>query len=174
MALMAAEELGVPYESVRVVVADTEAAAFSNGTGGSRVTFATGMAVIEAARDIVSQLKARAAALWSLDADMVDWQDGQVVPRPGVNVDAKPLSLADLAGMAAKTGGPLLGRASLNARGAGPGFSADEIVPAIERLVEAYLDLRSNADERFIETYNRLGLAPFKAALYPEARANAA
>jgi CO/xanthine dehydrogenase Mo-binding subunit len=125
MALMAAEELGVPYESVRVVVADTEAAAFSNGTGGSRVTFATGMAVIEAARDIVSQLKARAAALWSLDADMVDWQDGQVVPRPGVNVDAKPLSLADLAGMAAKTGGPLLGRASLNARGAGPGFSVN-------------------------------------------------
>ena len=57
---------------------------------------------------------------------------------------------------------------------AGPGFSADEIVPAIERLVEAYLDLRSDAGERFIETYNRLGLAPFKAALYPEARANAA
>jgi sulfite reductase (NADPH) hemoprotein beta-component len=57
---------------------------------------------------------------------------------------------------------------------AGPGFSADEIVPAIERLVEAYLDLRSDADERFIDTYNRLGLAPFKAALYPEARANAA
>ena len=57
---------------------------------------------------------------------------------------------------------------------AGPGFSADEIVPAVERLVEAYLDLRSDADERFIETYNRLGLAPFKAALYPEAQANAA
>jgi sulfite reductase (NADPH) hemoprotein beta-component len=57
---------------------------------------------------------------------------------------------------------------------AGPGFSADEIVPAIERLVEAYLDLRSDAGERFIDTYNRLGLAPFKAALYPEARANAA
>ena len=104
MALMAAEELGVPYEKVRVVVADTETAGFTNVTGGSRVTFATGMAVIEAARDIVGQLKSRAAALWSVDEDMVDYIDGEVVPKPGVNVDAKPLSLADLAGMTAKTG----------------------------------------------------------------------
>ena len=57
---------------------------------------------------------------------------------------------------------------------AGPGFSADEIVPAVERLVFAYLDLRDNADEIFLETYRRLGLSPFKAALYPEAKANAA
>ncbi|MEE2892953.1 MAG: xanthine dehydrogenase family protein molybdopterin-binding subunit [Pseudomonadota bacterium] len=133
MALMAAEELGVPYEKVRVVVADTETAGFTNVTGGSRVTFATGMAVIEAARDIVGQLKSRAAALWSVDEDMVDYIDGEVVPKPGVNVDAKPLSLADLAGMTAKTGGPLLGRASLNARGAGPGFSVNICDAKVDR-----------------------------------------
>ena len=57
---------------------------------------------------------------------------------------------------------------------AGPGFSADEIIPAIERLVGAYLDLRTDESERFIDTYRRLGLLPFKAVLYPEARANAA
>ncbi|WP_102109232.1 nitrite/sulfite reductase [Oceaniglobus roseus] len=57
---------------------------------------------------------------------------------------------------------------------AGPGFSADEIVPAIERLVWAYLDHRHDASETFLQTYRRLGLAPFKAALYPEARADAA
>lgn len=57
---------------------------------------------------------------------------------------------------------------------AGPGFSATEIVPAIERLVLAYLDLRQSADETFLKTYQRLGLAPFKAALYPEAKAHAA
>ena len=57
---------------------------------------------------------------------------------------------------------------------AGPGFSADEIIPAIERLVRGYLDLRSEPTETFLQTYRRLGLAPFKAALYPEARANAA
>ncbi len=56
----------------------------------------------------------------------------------------------------------------------GPGFSADDIVPAIERIVYAYLDLRSSADETFAQTYQRLGLAPFKSALYDEAQAYAA
>ena len=50
----------------------------------------------------------------------------------------------------------------------GPGFSADDIIPAIERLVHAYLDIRSEADETFLQTYNRVGMAPFKTALYPE------
>ncbi len=53
---------------------------------------------------------------------------------------------------------------------AGPGFSYDEIIPAIERLIYAYLHLREAADETFLETYRRLGAAPFKAALYPETR----
>lgn len=50
---------------------------------------------------------------------------------------------------------------------AGPGFAYDEIVPAIERLVRAYLDLRHGPEETFLDAYRRLGLAPFKAALYP-------
>jgi sulfite reductase (NADPH) hemoprotein beta-component len=57
---------------------------------------------------------------------------------------------------------------------AGPGFSAEEIIPAIERIVRAYLDLRTERAETFLQTYRRLGLAPFKAALYPEAKADAA
>ncbi len=58
---------------------------------------------------------------------------------------------------------------------AGPGFSADEIVPAIERLIVAYLELRAEPEEVFLQTYRRLGMAPFKAALYPEKeKANAA
>ncbi|MFV2033674.1 MAG: nitrite/sulfite reductase [Halocynthiibacter sp.] len=58
---------------------------------------------------------------------------------------------------------------------AGPGFSYDEIVPAIERLVLGYLELRESPEETFIEAYKRLGAAPFKAVLYPEAqRKNAA
>lgn len=52
---------------------------------------------------------------------------------------------------------------------AGPGFAYDEIVPAIERLITGYLDLRESDDESFIETYRRLGAAPFKDILYPQA-----
>ncbi|MBL4811164.1 MAG: nitrite/sulfite reductase, partial [Rhodobacteraceae bacterium] len=51
---------------------------------------------------------------------------------------------------------------------AGKGFSAEEIVPAIERLVLGYLGLRSAPDETFLEAYRRLGPDPFKALLYPE------
>ena len=50
---------------------------------------------------------------------------------------------------------------------AGAGFPADEVVPAIDRLVNAYLELRSSPHERFLDAYRRLGVAPFKAALYP-------
>ncbi|MEX0364657.1 MAG: nitrite/sulfite reductase [Ruegeria sp.] len=52
----------------------------------------------------------------------------------------------------------------------GPGFAAEEVVPAIERIVDTYLDLRTDEDEAFIDTYRRTGLAPFKAALYPETK----
>ncbi len=50
----------------------------------------------------------------------------------------------------------------------GPGFGEHEIVPAIERLVEAYLKLRDSKEETFLQTYTRLGMAPFKVALYGE------
>ena len=50
----------------------------------------------------------------------------------------------------------------------GPGFAYDEIVPAIERTVLAYLDIRTSADETFLQAYRRLGAAPFKTALYGE------
>jgi sulfite reductase (NADPH) hemoprotein beta-component len=52
----------------------------------------------------------------------------------------------------------------------GPGFAYDEIVPAVERIVEVYMAQRESADETFLETYRRIGMEPFKAALYPEAQ----
>ncbi len=52
----------------------------------------------------------------------------------------------------------------------GPGFAYDEIVPAIERLIAAYLDLRDDPDETFLRPIAASGMAPFKAALYPEAK----
>jgi L-erythro-3,5-diaminohexanoate dehydrogenase len=51
MCLMTAEELGIPYEKVRAVVADTGTLGYNDVTDGSRTTFATGMACILAARD---------------------------------------------------------------------------------------------------------------------------
>ncbi len=57
----------------------------------------------------------------------------------------------------------------------GPGFSAEALLPAIERLITAYLGFREADDETFLQAYRRLGAEPFKAALYPEGkRKNAA
>ncbi|KRS12170.1 sulfite reductase [Roseovarius atlanticus] len=56
----------------------------------------------------------------------------------------------------------------------GPGFSADEIIPAVERIVETYLDQRQGRDETFLEFYRRVGMAPFKTALYEQEKAYAA
>ncbi|MCR9148082.1 MAG: nitrite/sulfite reductase [Rhodobacteraceae bacterium] len=56
----------------------------------------------------------------------------------------------------------------------GPGFSADEIIPAIERLIDAYLHHRNGPAETFLQAYRRLGMAPFKAALYTQEAAYAA
>ncbi|WP_209426155.1 nitrite/sulfite reductase [Pararhodobacter sp. SW119] len=56
----------------------------------------------------------------------------------------------------------------------GPGFAYDEIVPAIERILRAYLSLRKGRAETFLAAYRRLGAVPFKAALYDKERADAA
>ena len=50
----------------------------------------------------------------------------------------------------------------------GPGFGADEILDAVSRIIGVYMDGRLGADEVFIAFYRRVGIAPFKAALYPE------
>ncbi|NDV50951.1 nitrite/sulfite reductase [Salipiger sp. PrR003] len=62
-------------------------------------------------------------------------------------------------------GGDATETAALGER-TGPGFSYEEIVPAIERLVDAYLEQRESPEETFLQAYRRLGMAPFKEALY--------
>ena len=120
MALMAAEELGIDVQRITPIVADTESIGFTDMTGGSRVTHATGMAVIEACRDVVADLRARAAMIWDVGVDEVEWVEGRA---QHTGASHPPLTTEDLAESAAKTGGPITASASLNARGAGVAFS---------------------------------------------------
>jgi CO/xanthine dehydrogenase Mo-binding subunit len=122
LALMAAEELGVDYDKVRPVIADTASIGFNFVTGGSRVTFATGLAVVNSVRDLIRELKVRAAKIWNVDPDAVTWENGMAKPA-GSNVgEFEPLSIAQIAAQAGRTGGPINGHAQLNVTGAGPGF----------------------------------------------------
>jgi CO/xanthine dehydrogenase Mo-binding subunit len=123
LAMMAAEELGIGLDKVQPVIGDTSALGFNFLTGGSRVTFSSGMAVIEAARDMIRQLRERAAKIWEIPPEAVVWEDGCACPANGEGGERKPLSLADLAKTAGKTGGPIVANAAINAQGAGPSLA---------------------------------------------------
>jgi CO/xanthine dehydrogenase Mo-binding subunit len=123
MAICAAEELGIDVTKIRPVVGDTETAGYCDLTGGSRVTYATGMAVIEAARDVVQQLRERAAKMWGCDVSQVEFSEGRCLPAKGSGLEHAPLTVHDIAAQAARTGGPINGRAQVNPPAAGPGFA---------------------------------------------------
>jgi CO/xanthine dehydrogenase Mo-binding subunit len=124
MALMAAETLGIAYEAVRPVIADTNSVGYTQATGGSRVTFATGMTVINACNKVIEEMCARAAKLWKVDRADVIWEDGHARPAGKRAGEFEPLSFKAIAAKRTATGGPITASASINAEGQAPGFSA--------------------------------------------------
>jgi CO/xanthine dehydrogenase Mo-binding subunit len=125
MAIMAAETLGVAYDKVRSTVADTGSIGYTHVTGGSRVTFATGIAVVEACNKVIAELCARAAMIWDVAGDAVVWKDGCARRVDESKGKLEPLSLKAIAAKRAVTGGPIVAEASVNAGGAAPGFASE-------------------------------------------------
>ena len=123
MVNIVAEMLGIHYGNVSVQVGDTNTIGYSATTGGSRVTFSAGTAVSEATDQVVEQLRERAALLWDIDPDAVDWNNGHARPAGANAGDFEPLSLGELAAKAAQTGGPITAHVSVNAQGAAPAFA---------------------------------------------------
>ncbi len=124
MSLIAAEELGIPYEQVKCTIADTSSLGHNDMTEGSRGTFSTGMAIILAARDMIQTLRERAAKTWNIDVKHVEWKEGQAVAKGAKHRDLKPLPLAKLAASAVKTGGPIACHKEVVADGAGVSFAS--------------------------------------------------
>jgi CO/xanthine dehydrogenase Mo-binding subunit len=122
LAMVAADELGVPYEKVRPIIGDTGSIGFNFLTGGSRSAFSGSMAVVEAARQIKADLCRRAAKLWEVPVEQVTFESGSVKPVGEAAAKAKPMTVADMAKVAGKTGGPIGGYGRINAQGAGPSF----------------------------------------------------
>jgi xanthine dehydrogenase molybdenum-binding subunit len=120
VAMQLAEALGLPAEDVRPVVADTDMVGYTDVTGGSRVTFATGWAAYEAAQDIKRQMSARAAQIWGAPPEDVIYEDATLVCRSD---PAKRFTFKELAGRLHGTGGTIVGRASVDPTGVGGGFA---------------------------------------------------
>ncbi len=123
LCMMASEELSVPLDKVRAQISDTEVLGYNFLTGGSRATFSSGMATVEAARDIKREAIKRASKLWELPEEAVEWEGGSVRPAGPNAGKHKPMTLADIAKVAGKTGGPIVGYSKINAHGAGPSLS---------------------------------------------------
>lgn len=124
LSLIAAEELGVPYEQVKCNVADTGTLGHNDMTDGSRGTFSSGMATVLAARNAVSILRERAARMWEISVDDVVWEDGHAKATGSSHGNLSPLSLKEIAAAAANTGGPIAGHNEIVADGAGVSFAS--------------------------------------------------
>jgi len=120
MAIMAAEVIGIDVKLIQPVVGDTETVGFTDVTEGSRATYATGIAVVNAAEKIVTKLRVRASIMWDCNLEDVEWVDGRAIHKDGKE---SPLSLAEITAQAKKTGGPLNATGSLETKGQGPAFS---------------------------------------------------
>jgi CO/xanthine dehydrogenase Mo-binding subunit len=123
-AVMAAEAFGIVSEQVRVNFLDTDSAPYSGGSGGSKVTYSTGAAVVAAAQEARRQALAIAADEMEASADDLEIVDGAIRVR---GVPSKSIKLSEIASKTMQFGGkyaPVFahGRSSETTRA--PAFSA--------------------------------------------------
>ena len=78
LAQIAAEEMGIPFEKVRLVGGDTAVTLFERSTGASRTTTLMGRAVLEACREAIAQCKTMAADVWGVPAELLIEERGGV------------------------------------------------------------------------------------------------
>ena len=133
MGLMVAEELGIEYDNIRCIIADTSSLGYNDVTDGSRTTFSSGLALINAAKDAKAKMCARAARLWDIPEEAVEWTDGCARPAGANAGEFEPLSLAQIAAQADSTGGPIAGHHEINASGAGVSFGTHMVDVEVDR-----------------------------------------
>ena len=119
IAQQAAETLGIGYEDIKPQVVDTDSIGFTMVTGGSRTTFATGWAAILAAEDVMQQMVERAASIWDVPADEVEYDRGTIRHKS----QELSFTFRELARQLYTTGGGITGTASLDPTGEGNSFA---------------------------------------------------
>ena len=121
-AMQVAEVLGIDSEDINPAVADTDSVGYTGNTGGSRTAFDTGLAGIAAAEEVIKQMKGRAALLWEVQDEDVEFADGTFVCSK--NSEDK-YTFKELATRLMRTGGPVTCSASAPSTGVGPIFSGN-------------------------------------------------
>ena len=119
IAMQAAETLGISAEDVNPTVVDTDTVGFTAVTGGSRVTYATGYAAYNAAIAMVAELKKRAAMLWNIEKDDVQFEDGTFSSKADPELS---IAFKELAGKLGDTGGPVTSTGNVDLEAAGGAY----------------------------------------------------
>ena len=107
IAMQIAEVLGLESDDINPRVVDTDNIGYTDVTGGSRTTFATGMAAYEAGLDLQRQMTDRAAELWECNAEDIKITDGVF------SVNGHQANFKELATELFQAGEPLVGRATV-------------------------------------------------------------
>ena len=129
-AMHVAEVLGVSAEEVHPSIGDTDSIGYTAISAGSSAVYKTGWASFEAARDLLSQLAARAALVWDVPVEEVDIADGVFTRRSNPE---QQLTLKEIAARQNATGGPLIGRAGGAWGGESPGFAVHIVDVQVDR-----------------------------------------
>ena len=123
IAMQFAEGLGLAAEDINPQVGDTSQIGYTDVTGGSRVTYATGWAAYEAAKDVKNQMIRRAALLWETPSSQVEFADGVFSHKTDAD---KRLTFKELAAKLDEVGGSVVGRATVDpVAGVGGSFAAN-------------------------------------------------
>jgi len=120
VAMQMAEVLGIPAEDVHPSVGDTDSVGYTSLTAGSGATFKSGWASYEAATDIRQQLIQRAARIWEVTPEDVDYTGGVASHKSDPELK---LTFKQLAARLNGTGGPVMGRGNVNPGGVGNAFA---------------------------------------------------
>ena len=116
-AMQLAETLGIDVEDIVPQVGDTNAISYTEGSYGSRTTFATGWAAYKLGGKLINEVRQRAATLWDVPLDTVQYREGQVF------TSSHEMSFKDVASYLDETGGPLMVSATSAESGYGPSLT---------------------------------------------------
>jgi xanthine dehydrogenase molybdenum-binding subunit len=122
IAMQLAETLGIGAAAIKPSVGDTDSVGYTDVTGGSRVTYATGWAAFEAGKDIQRQMIDKVAALWKVSADDLVYENGTVKSKSDA---AKTMTFKEIAAAAQKHGSVIMGRASVDPPWPGGAYSVN-------------------------------------------------